>query len=190
MPTLCDTTDFGLDNEVYNKKCGLEWLARKPQVIEEIFGATLYRVGSHEQGFFFLWDPVSNLVGYYIKYSVKRTKLHGMSVTQTALWRNLLVPSSENITRHVFYDILLKEYPAIMSDQIQTDDGKRFWLDQLTKSLTRGYSVCLVDFNTRELQPIDTHADLRNLISTKSPWAWASMKHRALRFMIYRKDAV
>lgn len=189
MPSLCDTTDFGLSDESFNRSQGLKWLKRNPTIVEKLPNSTLYRVGSHEQGFFFLWEPAEKLVGYYIRYEVKRSKFHGVSVTQTALWRSLTSPDSEDMTRHVVFSILLEEYPAIMSDQIQTEEGRRFWLDLMTKALTRKYKVSLVNFLSRKILDINSSAELR-LLSTSSsdnPWSWNSTKHRSIRFMIYRK---
>lgn len=188
MPSLCDATDFGLSNEVFNRSQAVLWLKRNPNLLESIGDSSLYRIGDSANGFIFLYDPRSKFITYYIRYKTKKTKLHGLSVTQTSLWRSLGAPDTEDITRHVVFDILLKEYPAILSDQLQTDDGRRFWIDLMGKALTRGYQVALVDFTKQLIHPIDSYPALRIWThETEGAWSWNSMKHRGLRFVIYRK---
>lgn len=191
MPSLCDSTTFGLDVEDYNRKQGLSWLKRKPQLVEELPHTKLYRVGDPHNGFFFLWDAEEQLVGYYMRYKVKTTKLHGVSVTQTALWRSLTAKDTKGLTHHIVFDLLLKEYVALLSDQIQTERGRDFWIDLMTQAIGK-YDVSLVDFNAQLVHTILLGAELRLWLSDPddNPWSWYSMKHRGLRFMIARKGAI
>lgn len=188
IPSLCDSTDFGLNDDKYNHKTGLSYLKRNPKLVEILSkNSILYSVGDKHNGFLFTWNNELQLIGYFIRYQVKATKLHGVSVTQTALWRNLLDDGSLGLTHNVIFNLLLKEYPAILSDTIQTISGKEFWVRLMLKALTLGHTVGLVDFNNQTVHTINSTAELRLWSTdTTSAWAWKSNKHKRLCFIIYR----
>jgi hypothetical protein len=193
MPSLCDVTTFGLENEAFNRKSGLEWLKRNPRIVEELPHSTLYRCGDAQNGFFFLWEPNDRLVEYFIRYETKKTKLHGLSVTQTALWRSLTSRDNRGLTRHVIFDMLLPQYKSLLSDQIQTADGKRFWIDLMSESLGKDLNVYLIDFLSQKIHRITQPAELRLLGADEneatSVWFPNSNRHRGLRFMISNEPA-
>ncbi len=189
MPSICDTTDFGLSNESLNKAQAVKWLARSPTTLGTIGSSCLYRVGDNNNGFIFLYNTKSQLVTYFVRYKTRLTKIEGHTVTQTALWRALGAFDTADITRNTIFKYFLVHYPAIMSDRIQTEDGRRFWTDLMGKALSQGFQVCLVDLNSKTIHSIDSEDELRAWVSDeKSMWAWNSMKHQGLRFMI-RKES-
>jgi hypothetical protein len=188
MPSLCDSTDFGLSVNNYNNKTGLSYLKRNPKIIEKLSDVSnLYRLGNKSEGFMFTWNTELQLIGYFVHYKVKSTKFHGLSVTQTALWRNLLDADSSGLTNKVVFSILLKEYPAILSDKIQTGKGKDFWISLMTKALKLGHKVGLVSFNEQLVHNINSNLELRLWLTDDLSGAWSfnSNQHQALRFIIY-----
>jgi hypothetical protein len=192
MPSLCDATSFGLDDEAHNRKTGLAYLKRKPAVVETLDNSVLYRYGDAHNGVYFLWSSEEQLIHYYMRYKQMR-KFHGVSVTQTSLWRSLTSADAEGLSHHVIYNYLLVQYPALVSDQIQTERGRDFWIKLLTKSLKGNkYDVSLVDFNSQQIHKIELAAELRLWLTSEddNPWSWYSMKHKGLRFMISRKGAI
>ncbi len=186
MPSLCDSTDFGLSNEDFNKSKGLGLLPGAKH-IAHVDEYDLYRSGGRNEGQFFLWDPVQELIVYYMKYKTQAKRFTGRTVTQVNLWRSL-GDVSPGFTQHMVFGVLLKEYPAILSDSLQTENGKKFWIDLLGRAMRTGHQVGLVDFGSGQVSSITSKAQLRLLEQGDTAWAWNSPRHSALRFIIYRKD--
>lgn len=187
MPSLCDSTDFGLSNKLYNKKQALKFLKRA-RVLNEIGESVLYLYGDESNGSIFLYDTRQQLITYYIRYRARKSRLNGESVTQTMLWRLLGAPDTEGLAKDVVLKILLKEYPAIMSDRIQTEEGKTFWIGLMGSLLSKGYRVAVSNIPENKIYDIKNHAMLTEWTHGATAWSWNSMQHQGIRFLIYRKD--
>ena len=189
MPSLCDSTDFGLSKEAYNRAQGQTWLKRNPEIVLQLSTTTLYRVGDDANGFYFLWNPQERMVGYFMRYKVLHKTLLAKSVTQTSVWRSLEEADAKGLTFKVIFEILLPKYKILLSDKLQTERGRDLWIDLITQSLTKGFKVGLADFNARKVHNIASRAMLR-LWDTddSSAWSWFSNKHQGLRFFI-RSDS-
>lgn len=61
----------------------------------------------------------------------------------------------------LFFETLLPKHGALVSDRFQTNDGKRFWLHMLVRSLTLGHEVGLIDDETKEMIVFDPSRDGR-----------------------------
>lgn len=191
MPYLCDSTDFGLSDETANKKYAAKLMAKPHTAIRDLNdGVVLYRSGSATDGSLFLYNPATQLIGYFVRYETANKKLVGHSVTQVAVWRSLEEPKSRGLALWVVFDYFLKHYPAIMSDKMQTDRGRDFWIDLISQALARGHRVALADFNLHKVHEIENHAELRlwNSGSGDATDAWGQLnRHMALRFIIFAK---
>lgn len=189
MPSLCDSTDFGLTNEAANRKFRLQLERKHPTLLQDLgSGLALYQHGSEKDGAYFVVG--NDLIAYYMRYKAMKKNLVGaQSVTQTAVWQSLSAPLPSGFVLSMVFDILLKKYPAVVSDRIQTAEGKNLWVRLMGLALSKGYSVSLLDFSANTKHPIQSEAELR-LWSTDESGAWAfkSRRHENLRFLIYKKD--
>jgi len=194
MPYLTDNENAHfakvLGNEITNRKLAKSLLKKNPQEIFDLGdGVKVYRVGTNK-GYIFMYNPKEDLIGYYVQLEEQKRSLLGKKVTQTAVWRSMEDEKADGLTYKVVFDYLLKKYPAIMSDKIQTQDGKNFWIRLMFRALNRGNKIVLADLNLRSVEEIDMRADLR-LITTNPPKdnPWGQMlKHKAMRFAIFAKE--
>lgn len=187
MPSLCDSTNFGLTSEDANRKLRLKLERQKPQTIETLnSGAQLQKTGK-EKGYYFVVSPESNLLVYLMRYErFQRTLPKVPSAVQTAVWRAIGTKYAKNVVQHVYFKHLLPMYGAITSDRLQTEQGRYLWLDLIGQALeSKKLFVYLVDFNRRDFLWIESPFELRIWEDeTDGYWAWKSMKHQGLCFMI------
>lgn len=194
MPGLCDVTDFGLDDRVFNKRKAAKLITRpKKEIFDLGSDFKVYQVGDHGAGNVLLYNPIEKTIGYFMHYEVTNTKLIGRRATQTKLWRSIEEPKSKGVAHRVIFEYLLKEYPAIMSDRLQTERGQEFWIALMFTALSEGYRVVLANLNARAVHEIESAAELRLWYTDKSPAgnknAWGYLQHhQALRFAIFAKD--
>jgi hypothetical protein len=187
MPGLCDVTDFGLSNEAFNTKKAKQLMARPK---EEIFDlgddVKVWRSGDEGQGNIFLYNPTVNLIGYFLHYKRMDKKLSGLTVTQTMLWRAKQEPKANGITNRIVFDYLLRNYPAILSDRLQTIHGREFWLRLMMQAITLKHKVNVVDYNSQKMEPV-TMSELRLMDSGHDEDFWGfGNRYQAIRFMISR----
>jgi hypothetical protein len=194
MPSLCDVTDFGLNNSRTNKQLLTKLASKAVQIDPPVplpSRMAFYKTGD-SSGSFFVKELEEDILIYYMKYEVKQKNLLGCkTVTQTAVWKAEGQGLPRNFVAGVVFDILLKTFPAILSDRIQTEDGKKLWLDFMWFALDHGYQVALVNFNASKCVEIENGASLRLWLTNESkdsPWAYNSLQHQGLRFLIRAKS--
>lgn len=190
IPSLCDSTDFGLSKYSFNsqtlndlkKRTSLEELAKLTDNLR------LYHFGSPEQGGYFVENISKGEIVYYMKYKKFDKKLVGVpSVTQTAVWQSLTGGLISGFAKLFVFTHLLKEYPAILSDKLQTERGRDFWIRLMDQALEKGYKVGLVDFNGQKVHLIPDENSLSQWYRLdEGAWSWHSNKHQGLRFVIYK----
>ena len=66
------------------------------------------------------------------------------AVTQTLVWRSKS-SKIDQIAKLVFWDILFDQYPAILSDGMQTVAGNMFWMYRLEEAVDKNFPVAIVD---------------------------------------------
>lgn len=191
MPSLCDSTDFGLTNERANRKLRIKLERDKPIVVETMpTGAVLQKTG-RDRGYYFVVNPEESLLVYVMQYKKLQKNLTGIpSAVQTAVWRAIGQPLAQGIVTHVYFKQLLPMYGAIMSDKLQTEDGQRLWKDLTGQALRkRNLFVYLVDFNMQHFLHIESPFEYRIWEDDIGGyWSWNSMKHQGIRFLIANKQ--
>ena len=189
MPSICDSTDFGLPNPKINRKY-IDDAFREPTLkkLKEVEpGLTLYHWGNPARsGAYLVIDEQLTILVYYMEYKVSHKALVGTSsVTQTQVWRAKHAGLPEGFVQNFMMSVLLHKYPAVMSDKTQTKEGRNLWMDLLTRAIRRGMKVALANFEKNDLHEIVNLEDLQLL--SKSAWAKSSIAHQSLRFIIYAK---
>lgn len=188
MPSLTDSTDFGLTSEAANRKMVQHLRKLKPTKVRDWkYGSIIETVGT-EKGYYFIIDPDTDLLVYLVKFTRQNKKLIGGSNgAQTAVWRALDSDISEGgLAKTVFFDILLPRFGTMMSDSVQTERGRDFWISLLGHAIKRNKgNAYLIDYGFTKIMSIEMMAELRVWTTmVGSPWAWNSMKHKGIRFVI------
>lgn len=188
MPSLCDSTDFGLTSEEKNKEFLQKLMKRKVEILESDDKSVLYYTGSEDGGYYFLVSTKEQLLVYVSQYKKKRVIIDDIhTITQVCVWRAIGfdLPMLTGIVRRVIFQYYIPRMHRLMSDRIQTERGRDLWLDLLGIALSRGLHVAIIDFNAKKMLEIDSKAELRLYDSyINKLWKWNSMKHQALRLML------
>lgn len=87
-------------------------------------------------------------------------------MTQIAIWTDYTsrytdLPSGERVSKYVFFNILLPLADAIVSDALQTDDGRRFWINRTKESILKNLHVYAVFKDQNRIYKIDSVEKLR-----------------------------
>lgn len=147
-PYLLDPTQFGLGDIKKNQKKLAELKQKfKAKELPVWQGAQLteYLVGPDES--FIVLEAERGEgpeIAYLVHLKLERLKaLPSQSVTQVEVWNNPARSSTTpfGVTKHVFFDILLKRHKYIVSDQSQTPSGRDFWFRRLDEADAKGCRV-------------------------------------------------
>lgn len=170
-PQLIDAEDWGLSNADKNQQ--LYTTLTKYHAEEKIGtykGLDLYR----RKGQFFAINPENTEapISYWIKTEVHRLSAANVSgITQHALWRNTDDIATTGITSYIFFKILLPQYGAIISDGLQTQDGKRFWINRISEAFDKELNIYVLhELAPRKLIKILDQAEFAKLNRDGQIW--------------------
>lgn len=143
---------FGFDDLKTNRIRYTEYKDKKASsVIENMATATINRYGDSHNGSIVGLNHADRTIFYYVQYKQLNKKLMGQTVTQTLLWSQRSA-ITQNLTRKMVFDYLLKQWPIIMSDTQQTPDGERFWRSLISIADGKGLEYGLANLNTQEIE--------------------------------------
>lgn len=154
-PQAIDPTQFGLDDPAYNHQFAARLMKRVAEIIDDTPDSQLIRTGNLMNGWIMMYDKQDQSAVYAIQYQTRHWRLLPTTVTQCVLWRKRGSVLVRDITRRVFFDYLLKKFPAIMSDALQTSDGNGFWIDRMGEAVARGLRVGIVTVPHRQIDWLD-----------------------------------
>jgi hypothetical protein len=107
---------------------------------------SLYVADTKSGETYFLYD-LEDQISVYVAEIEKNQfikPLHS-AVCQVSIWRDKGAVGVMNVAPYIFWNILYKRYGSIISDSIQSDDGKAFWLRRVDEAKHRGLVVAVVD---------------------------------------------
>jgi hypothetical protein len=182
MPRLLSEQDWPIADEEVNRATLAKLLPNATE-LETIEGNKLYREGTAYDGCLFLQQE--GFISYYMEYLVHSAHFNEVhSVTQTSVWRSLSPANPENIASYVMFKYLVPKYPAVMSDKIQTERGRDFWVSIMSKALKKNLVVELVALHKNLVIPITSDAELRQFTRGDLN-AWGKgLQYEQLRFLI------
>jgi len=199
MPRLIADTDFGLEDAAFNTSIYQAFMRTKPQPYLALRSEKIQLLKSKNH-----IGPVNTetkKILYYMDLSsIRKGKIcldeyHSSRrvCKQMRVWRSpdLAIHDEGNLTqipRKIFFD-QLNHYDIIISDQQQTDDGKRFWKYRLNESLLLGYEVFFQDLHQSR-----THGRIKITSTTAlqeyMAIAWGNdLKHQGKIFLIRHQTA-
>lgn len=93
-----------------------------------------------------LVDTIKFTILYWVKYEITYSKFtEKQTVTQVEVWREKGEQQiTSGIPKTVFYEILLPKTGNMLTDVLQTKDGKGFWLDRIGDAFKLGLYVYYV----------------------------------------------
>lgn len=168
--------EFGLKNEKYNSRIVSTILAAKNKSMIESFGdgRDLWRYKNK----FILIDSRLQQVLYYLSWREEHYNFFDrMVATEVLHWRNRgqYMMGLSNLTQHVFFDLLLPLYGAILSDRLHTSYSEAFWVKMIEAAFNRDIAVYYVNFIAvssninREIIRLYDRNDFLNLVNPNNP---------------------
>lgn len=140
-PQWIEPTQFNLDNPEMNKKFAADQLTKASEIIEDTADYKMIRTGDGNNGWIFLYNISKQTADYVVQYKARNWNWLPQTVTQCVLWNNPASQLIRNATTRMFFGYLLQNYPAIMSDRLQTDNGHRFWQRRMADAANRNYHI-------------------------------------------------
>lgn len=133
-----------------------------------------------------LLNTVLRTVDYYVKIETGKFKITGKYVAQVEVWRSNDRPVY-GVVEKVFFDHILKSHDTVLSDSLQTNDGKRLWTNLVSYAFDRGKFVYVVDLNNGVLKQVNDVNDYSRSVQDFYSDQKSSMK---IRIMISNRETV
>lgn len=183
-PQIVGPTDFELSNPVRNRVLADKILKKASETIDDRPNYVIVRAGDERNGNIALIDKAMRRIDYIVHYHRANYAFLSTTVTQLMLWRRRASPWVQGLTRRIFFDYLLKRYPAILSDGQQTERGREFWENRMAEATTLGLRVGLANLNTKQVIWYDPSGGaFTGWMSDHSEWG-SEGSYQALRYVI------
>lgn len=192
MPQSIAPTNFNLDLPAVNRRKANELLKSSEKDLVKSFSpkVNLYEVGRQ----FALIDEERRKILYYMGWKeILHKFVNHRAACQIAVWRDVDVPGYEDVAKEIFFDELLPKYGVIITDAMQTEDGRNFWVRRIGNAFNKGLNVYYLNLMQaeggvdRELIKIDSNLDFVKLADEKDFWGTES-KYKARKLIIASVD--
>lgn len=156
---------YDLDKPEANKKAYEKYAARVIRnpgfvlkgILKNYPNAQLVGIGQKVM----ILDHARKAITYYMVYQTR--KISGVTgVYQIIVWRDQFVQEMVGVTEQIMFQYLVKKYPLVTSDRLQTNAGSDLWIRFMTTALNQGYHVWYFDLNQGERVEIPDVAWIRN----------------------------
>jgi hypothetical protein len=148
MPYLrAGSVDWGLEDQTLNLRRAGVIVHSSPTILRQNQFGTFYRLTRRNGGEFALIAADTGMIVYYMQYETAQRAGLGRCATQVKVWMTI-APGSIGIATEVFFRIMLTDFDSMVSDHIQTDDGRQFWLRRMAEAIQKDMRVGLLDHGT------------------------------------------
>jgi len=157
-PRFSSPDDFGLNDAKMNEMKAKILLADPNcRKIKD----NLYSVEPTEDGENVLFEvkklSTMTQIVYYVSFQLEKLSLLPReSITQVALWKSLL---SSNDASDRFWKYIFPKTGLAVSDRVQTEKGRKFWLYLVDQASKRGVYPYLLDFRRKRIIDLDEGVD-------------------------------
>ena len=108
---------------------------------------------------------------YYMVFETEKSKLIGKFVYQSYVWVDKTYSAARGLPRLMFFNHLLLKYKTVVTDSIQTWDGRKFWMSRIKDALEKNIKVYYVNFETNHIEEIHKYEDVARLNALHKIWA-------------------
>lgn len=180
-------TDFRLSDPAVNRAFIAKQLPQQAEIIEQTPDYKIIRTGDGNQGWIFLHNLHQDTADYVIQYKTRNWPWLNRTVTQCVLWRNPASPYVGDITKRMFFDYLLLRYGTIMSDRLQTMQGRDFWMARMRDAVKLKYKVGVAYLTQHKVQWYDPANDgpFQSWMQAQDTFG-QHRKYQAIRYLISR----
>lgn len=188
-PTLIgsgEREDFGLDQERVNRWSAKDMLANG-HVVRSDDNFDLIKTGTPRNGSFGAIGK-DGLLAYFVEFEHQDIPHLGDGVVQVLVWRDLSKAFTRGLTSEVFFQHLLPQFGAVVSDKAQTQDGRSFWIRIMAEAdQERDHEVGFIDMVSGEVNVYDGDIALSSWIKDMDAWS-RDAASKSKRFFVRRKS--
>jgi len=188
MPRLIASGDLDfakrLDNTGSNRTCVEKFLMLDPEAVKTDKYGTLYVKETLNGGVYLYVSFETGIASYYMNYETMDRETLGHCATQVAVWASL-ARGMINITAYTFFDIMLKKFDTMVSDNAQSEDGRRFWIRRMIDALEKNLTVGIIDHD--EIKVFDKNANFQEWLAGLDAWGKTSDHQNRLFFISNKK---
>jgi hypothetical protein len=173
--------DFNLNNDEGNLKKYKQLTKKSKKLIENFEeGVNLWEFSSE----YAILDDNKKKILYYVQYKLDNI-LKISSITQIKVWRRLGFPynsrKERSLASDIFFNHLLPKADMVVTDKLQTPQGKHFWADRIGDAFRKGLNVYAIDQNRK------TITKMNDLNDTQKYWG-KTKKYQSLLIGLTTKD--
>jgi hypothetical protein len=133
---------------------------------------------------FFLLNLRERALVYYVAATPLVVPKLGNCATQVVLWRRAGA-GMPAVTTRVFYDELLVKFDTMISDKVQTYDGRRFWIDRMAEAAHKGFTVGFL--NEENVASVyDPSVPIQEWLTAHNGWG-EDTTFKAYRYFVTKK---
>jgi hypothetical protein len=189
MPREINATEFNLDDVKVNRR--LAYGFKTDGELLEVLNDTdsLYQLGNRIALVVQAEGEPTRIV-YLVQWKEIFHKLVGHhAISQVAVWRDQHAARAKGIVQRIFWEHLLPIYEVLITDALQTPDGKRFWTNRVAEAFEHHLRVYYLNLlpskggGERELIEIKDVAGFERLAVEKDFWGREDL-HRARKIII------
>jgi hypothetical protein len=197
MPKYLDFADFSntLKRPSFNRNEAKKFLADYPRdyVVDGIDLPENFQLKSNKkQTVIRLLDRKDreNLqIAYAVDIELTDEKINQKSCTQILVWKRA---GSEELLRGFakkLFNHFLQKYVVMITDELQTSDGKRFWENRIVEAFVENKFVYFLDKNSvdKKLQQIESSDDF---FETFEPLGWGNDKAHQNKWFVISMTAL
>lgn len=173
MPRLHTTPeDFGLGDPAINFSEYQRLADSEYTVLSETKTHLLAMTKDDGKFEVFMLNFTQRALVYYMEFQVHTVPQIGLCATQVAVWRRAGA-GVPNVTSTVFKGFLLGKFAGVVSDRVQTADGRRFWVDRMAEAANEGQTVGLL-MGTEVSSVFDGEGDIMAWLAETDAWGEGS----------------
>lgn len=192
MPKEINATEFNLDDQKVNRRVATDFRNGGELLeTEDVEGGTLSlcQKGNSIALIFQPEDAPIRLL-YMVRWKEIFHKFVGhKAITQVAVWRDKLSAFTSAIAPKIFWEYLLPQHEVLMTDALQTPDGRTFWMRRVAEAFDHHLRVYYLNLlpsaggQPRELIEIRSKGQFEKLAAEKEFWGREDL-HRTRKIII------
>lgn len=129
-------------------------------------------------------DYKDECITYRMKFEINKNSKLGQFVWQSSLWRDINFINTKPLPKKMFFGYLLKEFPVVLTDSVQSFDGARFWVSRILDAFELNLHVYFYDFLNNNLIQINTVKEWDTFSRTNKTDIWGKTELHKLKRMI------
>jgi hypothetical protein len=162
--------DFYLSNEEDNSRRLKELLELDVALVSKINNdVSVFHAVERKHEVFFAVDKSTSKIVYYMMFETESEPLIGQFVFQSFVWLDKTCSAAIGLPKRILFG-LVKQYGTVLTDSIQTWDGRDFWLRRIKDALAKGLHVYYIDFQYNRLEQLHSYEDVMRVDKQYKIW--------------------